>query len=56
MIEFRIKIWDKATEVVVHDNQLGAADDADPVTAVGGGSIVVHKEKKRVVLLLREIW
>ncbi|MBN1453626.1 MAG: VCBS repeat-containing protein [Anaerolineales bacterium] len=42
---FRIKIWDKATEVVVYDNQIGVADDADPVTAIGGGSIVVHKEK-----------
>jgi len=42
---FRIKIWDKATEAVVYDNQLDAAEDADPVTALGGGSIVVHKEK-----------
>ena len=36
--KFRIKIWDKSTGVVVYDNQLGAADDADPVTALGGGS------------------
>ena len=42
---FRIKIWDKATEEVVYDNQLEAADDADPVTAIEGGSIVVHKAK-----------
>ena len=42
---FRIKIWDKATEMVIYDNQLEAAEDADPVTALGGGSIVVHKEK-----------
>ena len=35
----------KDTEEVTYDNQLGKADDADPVTAIGGGSIVVHKEK-----------
>jgi PKD repeat protein len=42
---FRIKIWDKATGEVVYDNQPGAAEDADPVTVIGGGSIVIHKEK-----------
>jgi len=42
--KFRIKIWDKTTEVVVYDNQLGAADDTDPVAELGGGSIVVHKK------------
>jgi len=40
---FRIKIWDKATDTLVYDNQLGAPDDADPSTAIGGGSIVIHK-------------
>jgi len=40
---FRIKIWDKATGEVVYDNQMGAPDDADAATAIGGGSIVVHK-------------
>ena len=29
---------------VVYDNQLGANDNADPMTALGGGSIVVHKD------------
>ena len=43
--KFRIKIWDKATGEVIYDNQLGASDDADPVTELGGGSIVVHKAK-----------
>jgi chitodextrinase len=42
---FRIKIWDKANEEVIYDNQLGAEDDEDPTTVIGGGSIVVHKEK-----------
>jgi hypothetical protein len=43
---FRIKIWDKnAGDAVIYDNQLGAADDAEPTTAIGGGSIVIHKAK-----------
>jgi hypothetical protein len=40
---FRIKIWDRATEQVIYDNQMGTADDADPVTLLGGGAIVIHK-------------
>ena len=40
--KFRIKIWDKATSTVVYDNQLGASESADPTTAIGGGSIVIH--------------
>jgi hypothetical protein len=27
----------------VYDNQMGAADDSDPTTTLGGGSIVIHK-------------
>jgi hypothetical protein len=41
--KFRIKIWDKATGAIVYDNQMGAADDANPSQALGGGSIVVHR-------------
>ena len=40
---FRIKIWDKVTGLVVYDNQMGSADNADPSTALSGGSIVIHK-------------
>jgi hypothetical protein len=40
--KFRIKIWDKATSTIVYDNQLAASDGADPTTAIGGGSIVIH--------------
>ena len=41
---FRIKIWDKDDgDTVVYDNQLGAAEDANPSTAIAGGSIVIHK-------------
>lgn len=39
---FRIKIWDKATETVVYDNQMGDADDADATSAIERGSIVIH--------------
>ena len=41
--KFRIKIWNNATGDIVYDNQLGAADTADPTTGVGGGSIVIRK-------------
>jgi hypothetical protein len=41
--KFRIKIWDKATDTVVYDNQMGADEIGDPTTVIGGGSIVVHK-------------
>ncbi|MDH3745587.1 MAG: hypothetical protein OES47_10865, partial [Acidobacteriota bacterium] len=43
---FRIKIWDKdAADMVVYDNLMGGADDDDPATPLGGGSIVIHKSK-----------
>jgi len=41
--KFRIKIWDRETGIVIYDNQLGADDTAEPNTAIGGGSIVIHK-------------
>jgi len=41
--KFRIKIWHKATEEVIYDNQLGEIEDAEPTTQLGGGSIVIHK-------------
>ena len=40
---FRIKIWNKATGAVVYDNQLGDPDTGSATTALGGGSIVIHK-------------
>jgi hypothetical protein len=40
---FRIKIWDKATGRIVYDNQLGADDTLEASTALGSGSIVIHK-------------
>jgi hypothetical protein len=45
---FRIKIWDKdAADAVVYDNGLGEADDSDPTTPIGGGSIIIHKTKTK---------
>ena len=40
--KFRIKIWDSAG-TIAYDNQMDAAEDADPSTVLGGGSIVIHK-------------
>jgi PKD repeat protein len=39
---FRIKIWDKATDALVYDNQIDAPDTDDPTMVIGGGSIVIH--------------
>lgn len=43
--KIRVRIWDAATSALVYDNQRGASPDADPTTAITGGSIVVHKAK-----------
>lgn len=40
---FRIKITGPGG--LVYDNQIGASDTADPSTALGGGSVVVHTPK-----------
>jgi hypothetical protein len=41
--KFRIKIWNQNQgNGVIYDNQLGAADNADPTTVLGGGSITIH--------------
>jgi parallel beta-helix repeat protein len=39
--KFRIKITDG--DGVVYDNKMGLPDDSNEATAIGGGSIVVHK-------------
>lgn len=41
---FRIKIWQGNSANVVYDNERGSPDGSDPVTNLGGGSIVVHKK------------
>lgn len=41
--KFRIKIWDMDNgDVIVYDNLVGGADNDDPTTELGGGSIVIH--------------
>jgi hypothetical protein len=40
--KFRMKIWDNSSGVIVYDNQIGASDGANPVTALGGGTVVIH--------------
>ena len=41
-----IRIWDGDNgDAIVHDNEMEAAEDADPTTAIGGGSIVIHLGK-----------
>lgn len=42
MDRFRIKIWDRATDQVVYDNQMGEDETSDVATALGGGRIVIH--------------
>jgi hypothetical protein len=39
---FRMKVWNKTTLAVIYDNLVGAPDTADPVAALGGGSIQIH--------------
>ncbi|MGQ0798114.1 MAG: PKD domain-containing protein [Methanobacteriota archaeon] len=41
--KFRIKIWDLSSGVVVYDNRLGASDDSEPTTILGGGRIAIQK-------------
>lgn len=42
--KFRMRIWDKVDGGLIYDNQLNAPDNADPTTALQGGSIVVHRQ------------
>ncbi|WP_266205729.1 HYR domain-containing protein [Pontibacter kalidii] len=49
--EFRIKIWGNGSSSeadVIYDNQRGVAESSDLATVLGGGSIVIHKEKSTV--------
>ncbi|MEO7489993.1 MAG: T9SS type A sorting domain-containing protein, partial [Ferruginibacter sp.] len=44
---FRIKIWSNADgSGVIYDNNQLNANNADPTTALGGGSIVIHSTSK----------
>jgi hypothetical protein len=37
----RVKIWDKATGMIVYDNQMWADDASDASAVIGGGSITI---------------
>jgi len=37
---FRLKVWNEKTGDTVFDNQIGAADDADPTSVVGDGASI----------------
>jgi hypothetical protein len=50
--KFRIKITDKATGLVVYDNQLGAPDTSAATTALGGGSVVLQTNGGRASSIL----
>ncbi|HEU5183331.1 MAG TPA: PKD domain-containing protein [Gemmatimonadaceae bacterium] len=41
--EFRIKIWDLSSGHIVYDNKMGESDESESGTALGGGSIVIHR-------------
>ena len=42
--KFRMKIWDlDNNDAIVFDNNLGLSDDENPVTALSGGQITIHK-------------
>jgi hypothetical protein len=43
--QFRIKIWGGTG--VIYDNGLGADDNSDASTVLGGGSIVIHEAKAK---------
>jgi hypothetical protein len=40
---FRMRVWKTVDDTLVYDNQIGSAPDADPTTAIEGGSIKIHK-------------
>lgn len=53
--KLRIKIWlGNQGNGVVYDNMLGAEDGADPTTALGGGSIVIHRQGQNLVNKIAE--
>ena len=46
--KFRIKIWDVNDDsIIIYDNEVGGADDADPTTVIQNGSVVIHSKGKK---------
>ncbi|MHA2100866.1 MAG: NosD domain-containing protein, partial [Candidatus Kariarchaeaceae archaeon] len=44
--KFRIKIWDKDTDVIIYDNQFSAEESSDSATIIDGGSITIHDSNR----------
>jgi hypothetical protein len=42
--KLRLRVWNATTGAVVYDNQMNAAQDAAPTTAIVGGTIRIHKD------------
>jgi hypothetical protein len=40
---FRMKIWELDSETIIYDNQPNAGDAEQLTTAIGGGSITIHR-------------
>jgi hypothetical protein len=41
--KFRMRIWDKATDMIIYDDQFGSEEDAETTNVIGGGNIKIHK-------------
>lgn len=54
--KFRIKIWEKASNELVYDNNIGSTDDAPAATALGGGSVVIHEGGKSSRMAYQADW
>ncbi|HAH22939.1 MAG TPA: hypothetical protein DCL77_04120, partial [Prolixibacteraceae bacterium] len=50
--KFRIKIWDGNN--VIYDNNMGKDENDLPLTALGGGSIVIHEVKTKAAIIIPE--
>lgn len=51
--KFRIKIWNKTNGSILYDNNLGKDENDAPATALGGGSVVIHKADDKVTKSLQ---
>jgi hypothetical protein len=52
--KFRVKIWDRLTDTIIYDNQLGIEDDSTLMTAIEGGNIVIHGGQGRKISKLQK--
>ena len=52
--KFRMKIWNNTNGTLIYDNQLGTPDTAAAMTAISGGSIVIHPVEPGLALAKNE--